>query len=282
VLVLFLHQWLWPAVFLVPFAPGLVAPCVLLGLLLVLGVEVGNHRYFSHRSFTTGRGFQFVLAWWATLAFQRSVLWWACMHRKHHRHSDQLGDPHSPYASAGGSFWHAYINWGVAAPNAETDARVVRDLMAYPELRMLAHLSYLPNLVYAGAAFAVGHLGWLGSSGAQTVVWLYVLPVFLCQQIISTQATVAHGVPRLPGSYQPYQAGDNSLNHLVLGLVSCGGGFHNNHHRFPGSARLGLRWYELDLAYVAIRTLQRIGLVQKVSIPPKALRECTNWHGGKV
>lgn len=272
VTVLFLHQCLWLSVFLVPWQPALLAPALLLGWLLILGVEMGNHRYFSHRSFTTGRVFQFVLAWWATLAFQRSVLWWACMHRQHHRFSDQPGDPHSPYAAAGGGFLYAHLNWGVAERNASADPHYIRDLLAYPELRWLERFGYVPNLVYAGGAYLLGHMGWVGMSGAQAVVWLYVVPLFICQHVISSQATLAHGAPRLPGSYRSFSTGDRSLNHVLLGLISCGGGYHNNHHRFPGSARVGMRWYEVDLAYLAIKALQRVGLVHKVSIPNQVRR----------
>jgi len=61
-----------------------------------LGVSIGYHRYFSHRSFRTTRAMQFLLGVWATLGFQRGVLWWAQTHRDHHRHADTGKDLNSP------------------------------------------------------------------------------------------------------------------------------------------------------------------------------------------
>lgn len=282
VLVLFLHQWLWPSVFLVAFDPWLLPWAFALTFFLMLGVEMGHHRYFSHRSFRTGRLFQFLLGVWATAAFQRDVLWWASMHRLHHRHADEVGDPHSPYRRAGGGFWHAYVNWGVDRRFAEPAYEQVHDLLAFRELRWLSRFYGLVNIVYAAAAWGVGAVGWLGSSGGQTLVWLYVVPLFLTQQATSMLATLAHGVPRLPGSYRPFDAGDRSLNHLLLGLLTHGGGYHNNHHRFPGSARLGLRRYEIDTTYLVLRLLQVLGIVTRIHVPPQAARHAAGLESSNV
>ncbi len=272
VTVLFLHQWLWVGVFFVPFSSPLLLATFALAFLLVMGVEMGHHRYFSHRSFRCGRVFQFVLGVWATAAFQRDILWWASMHRLHHRYSDAKGDPHTPYSDQAGGFWHAYINWGVDRRFAEPNYAGIRDLLAFPELRWLGRWHYVVNLSFAAICYGLGASGLVGESGAQTFVWLYVVPLFITQQMFGLQATVTHGVPRLPGSYQPFDAGDRSLNHVVLGFISTGGGFHNNHHRFPGSARLGLRPFEIDTTYLALRLLQAVGVVHRIHVPPDAVR----------
>ncbi|WP_211473004.1 acyl-CoA desaturase [Collimonas humicola] len=268
---LFVHQWLWLGIFAVPFQLSLLAPCVILGFLLILGVELGHHRYFSHRSFRTGRVFQFVLGVWATAAFQRDVLWWASMHRLHHRFSDTPNDPHSPYAENAGGYWHAHLVWAVVKRNAEVDQRGIPDLLAYPELRWLGNWHYLISIALAAICYSLGASGLAGTSGWQTLIWLYVMPVFICQHVISCQATFAHAAPRLPGAYRSFETDDESVNHLLMGLVSSGGGFHNNHHRFPGSARLGLKPGEFDITYLVIKVLHRLGIVHKVTIPRAVL-----------
>lgn len=278
VFILFAHQWFWIGAFFVDARASLVLPGIALGFLLVLGVELGHHRYFAHRAFTTNRLFQFILGVWATAAFQRDIFWWSSMHRQHHRYSDTPDDPHSPYAKKGWGFIYAYLYWGIAKKNAETSTKYIPDLMRFPELRFLAYWHYLVNLSLAAAAFSVGHFWLKDSSGWQTLVWLYVMPHFICQHIISAEATFAHGVPRLPASYQPFDTRDKSLNNVLLGLVSCGGGFHNNHHKFPGSARIGLRWYEIDITYLVIKALHAIGLIQQVRIP-KSVREYSGMQG---
>src|SRR6218665_1680320 len=269
--VLNLHQFLWLAVFLVPFQLGLLLAAVVLGLLLVVGVEMGPHRYFSHRSFRVGRGFQCVLALWATASFERGILWWTSMHRQHHRPSDTPLDPHTPLRRAGGSFIHAWMRWAVHPRNAEPDYRLVKDLLAYPELRFIGQFPYLVSAAFAALAWGLGAADWLWRAGVPTWGWLYVMPVPLCQLIISMQATLAHGVPRLPGSYKPLPCDDQSLNHRWLGLISTGGGFHNNHHHFPSSARLGLRPGEWDISYGAILLFKRLGLVHSITVPQRAL-----------
>ena len=68
----------------------------LLYVVRMFAVTGGYHRYFSHRSFKTSRWFQFVLAWLAQSTTQKNVLWWAAIHRHHHKHSDTEDDVHSP------------------------------------------------------------------------------------------------------------------------------------------------------------------------------------------
>ena len=272
VTVLVLHQWLWPCVLFVPFSANLLVAALCLAFLLVMGVEMGHHRYFAHRSFKCSRVFQFILGVWATAAFQRDVLWWASMHRVHHRYSDKPGDPHTPYKELGGGFWHAYINWGIDHRYADPNYRMIKDLLQYPELRWLGRWHYLVNIIYASLCFTLGALNWVGESGLHTLVWLYILPHIMAQNIISSQGAFAHGVPRLPGSYRPFDIGDKSLNHILLGVFTTGGGFHNNHHRFPNSARLGLLPKEIDLTYIALRGFEMLGLVRDIHIPSAAIR----------
>jgi stearoyl-CoA desaturase (delta-9 desaturase) len=52
-----------------------------------------------------------------------------------------------------------------------------------------------------------------------------------------------------------------------VALITFGEGWHNNHHAYPTSARHGLMWYELDMAWLQIRLLKKIGLVWDVKVP---------------
>jgi stearoyl-CoA desaturase (delta-9 desaturase) len=280
VLVLFLHQWLWLGAFFVPFEGSLLPGTFAIAFLLMLGVEIGHHRYFSHRTFRTGRTFQFMLGVLATAAFQRDVIWWASMHRQHHCYSDQEGDPHSPYPRTGGGYLHAHINWAVHPNYADPFYFRVRDLTAIPEIRWLGQWHYLINLSYAFIVWFIGEYATTSYTGFQLLIWWYVMPIYLTQQILSALTTYAHGRPRLPGSYRSYEdVKDKSVNHWLLGIISTGGGFHNNHHRFPTSARMGLRWFEIDISYLIIRMLERIGIVYNVRIPSELAKTLeTNQH----
>jgi stearoyl-CoA desaturase (delta-9 desaturase) len=71
---------------------------------------------------------------------------------------------------------------------------------------------------------------------------------------------------------QRFATGDGSRNNLVLGVLALGDGWHNNHHRAPGSARHGFAWYEVDQSYLAIRLLRWVGLAWDVREPPRVVR----------
>ena len=96
---------------------------LLLGMyvLTALGITVGFHRLFTHRSFETNRVVQFVLGVLGSMAVQGPLLDWVALHRRHHQHSDAPDDPHSPHHQGRGvlgllrGLWHAHVGWIFAA-----------------------------------------------------------------------------------------------------------------------------------------------------------------------
>jgi stearoyl-CoA desaturase (delta-9 desaturase) len=65
-----------------------------------MGITVGFHRYFTHKSFKPNRAVKIALAIAGSLAIQGPVIRWVADHRKHHKFSDRDGDPHSPWPTA--------------------------------------------------------------------------------------------------------------------------------------------------------------------------------------
>jgi len=228
--------------------------------LRAFGITAGYHRYFSHRSFETSRGFRFVLAVLGSLALQKGVLWWAAMHRRHHRHADRPGDPHSPVQDG---FWFAHMGWFLADDAPVLDAASVPDLARHPELVWLERWFIVPPLLLAMALFAVGGLPWLvaGFFCATTFVWHGTYLV----------NSLGHRIGR-----RRFETRDDSRNSVFLALLAWGEGWHNNHHRYPASARQGFRWWEVDLTYYCLCGLRRLGVVWDVVEPPAELR------GGRV
>ena len=129
--------------------------CVVLYVVRMFGVTAGYHRYFSHRSFKTSRVFQFVLAFIATSSAQKGVLWWAAHHRRHHKHSDQEGDLHSPVRE--GFLW-SHLGWLFAAGSEDTDEARIRDFAKYPELRWLNRYQLVPPTLLALTCIAIAGL----------------------------------------------------------------------------------------------------------------------------
>ena len=220
--------------------------------LRIFAVTAGYHRYFSHRSYKTSRGFGFILAFFAQTSAQRGVLWWAGNHRHHHRFSDTDDDVHSPIRR---SFWYAHVGWFFTARHAETDLAAVPDLAKVPELVWLDRHPYLPAILMGVGVWIVA--GWSG-----LVVGFFWSTVALWHAT-SAINSIAHVVGR-----RRYLTGDESRNNWWLAILTFGEGWHNNHHHFQSAARQGFRWYEIDISYYILRALSAVGLVWDLRAPP--------------
>ncbi len=245
-------------VLVVGWSPVAVLVAVASYAVRMFAITAFYHRFFSHRAFRTSRALQFVFALLGASAVQRGPLWWAAHHRRHHRHSDEERDAHSP---AREGFWWSHVGWLLARENFRTRQEEVRDLVVYPELRFLDRFDALVPLLSIPAFYGLGALlaRWapgLGTSGAQMLVWGFVVSTVVLYHCTFAINSFAHRF----GS-RPHATGDQSRNNWWLALLTFGEGWHNNHHRFPGAARQGLRWWELDLTWYTLRALAALGLV---------------------
>jgi stearoyl-CoA desaturase (delta-9 desaturase) len=249
-------------------SPLALAVCALLFVTRAFGLTAGFHRYFSHRSFSTGRRLQFALAMLGTSAAQMGPLWWAGHHRRHHQFSDTERDPHS--ATRG--LWWAHIGWLLCRRYSEVDRSAVRDWWRYPELRLLDRAHMLVPAVLAASLYCVGvvlegRAPELGTSGAQLVAWgFFVSTVLLYHAVFAINSRCHHSGSRR------FETRDRSRNDGLLGWVVLGDGWHNNHHRFPNSARIGLGPGEPDATYAVLRLLERLGWVWDLRLPPALKR----------
>jgi stearoyl-CoA desaturase (delta-9 desaturase) len=245
---------------------------ILLGgyFLTALGITVGFHRLFTHRSFETYRAVQVILGVLGSMAVQGPLLKWVALHRRHHQHSDRPGDPHSPHlhgAAAWGllrGLWHAHLGW-IFLPDPPDLDRYVKDLRQSALLRVVSAL--FPAWVVLGLVFpaALGGVIMLSWSGVWTgLVWGGLVRVFLVHHITWSINSVCH----LWGS-RPYRSADQSRNNIVFGVLGMGEGFHHTHHVFPTSARHGLRWWQIDVSYWVIRALALARLAWNVKLPTK-------------
>ncbi len=251
---------------------------ILVGMYLAtgFGITIGYHRLFTHRSFKTPRWFAAVLGVLGSMAMEGSVLQWVAVHRKHHQHSDEHEDPHSPHACGGGlwgtikGMWHAHVGWALGDRGGENLASYVHDLRKDPLIVWVSRLFPL----WVGLGLLVPAV--LG--GLMTMSWMGVLLGFLWGGLVRVllvhHATWSiNSVCHLWGS-RPYKSNDESRNNPVFGILALGEGWHNNHHAFPTSARHGLAWWQLDLSYLVILGLSRIGLASKVKLPsPETMQE---------
>ena len=245
-----------------------LATAVALYALRMFGITAFYHRYCSHRAFTASRTMQFLLAVLAASAGQRGPLWWASHHRHHHLHADRPSDPHS--SRRDGILW-SHVGWFLARGNFAARRELVADLARYPELRFLDRFDVLAPLGLAAALYAAGELAaalapGLSVTGLQLVVWGFCISTVALYHATFTINSLAHRF----GSRR-YATADDSRNNLWLALLTFGEGWHNNHHHFPGSARQGFRWHEVDLTYYVLRLLAWFGLVSNLREVPAAV-----------
>ena len=215
------------------------------------------HRYFSHRAFRTSRAVQFAFALIAASAVQRGPLWWASHHRHHHAYSDGPQDAHS--AQRHGFLW-SHAGWFLARENFAPRSALVADLARYPELRFLDRYDALVPLALGVALYAAG--------GVQFLVWGLCVSTVALHQATFCINSLAHRF----GSRR-YATRDGSRNNGWLALLTFGEGWHNNHHRFPGSSRQGLYWWEVDFTYYGLRLLAALGLIWDLKEVPDANRD---------
>ncbi|HEX3125430.1 MAG TPA: acyl-CoA desaturase [Rhodanobacteraceae bacterium] len=228
------------------------------------------HRYFSHKAFKTSRTVQFLFALIGAACVQRGPLWWAAHHRDHHRHADTEQDVHSPLHR--GFFW-SHMGWFLTPRGFRTRWNAIPDLRRYGELRWLDRYDILVPAVLAIGLFLLGR--WIGhaypatgTSGAQMLVWGFFISTVVLFHATVTINSLAHrfGTRR-------FETRDNSRNNWLLAVLTFGEGWHNNHHHFPGAARQGFRWWEVDFTYYVLRAMALCGLVWDLKpIPAQLVR----------
>ena len=211
----------------------------------MLAVTVGYHRYFSHKTFKTGRVFQFILAFLAQSTAQKGALWWAAHHRDHHKYSDTEKDVHSPITR---SFLYSHVGWIFDIRNDPTKFSKIRDFARFRELRFLNRFQLLPAFV----------MGWvvLQFFGASGLIVGFLGSIVLCWHVTFMINSLAH-----VWGTRPYETDDQSRNNVFLALLSCGEGWHNNHHNDMLDARLGTHWWQIDLGWYTIWALSKVGIV---------------------
>lgn len=141
------------------------------------------------------------------------------------------------------------MGWFLPPRSFRTDLKRVPDLARFPELRWLDHYDIAVPVVLAAAMYALGALLWrlapqLHTSGAQMLVWAFFISTVALFHATVTINSLAHRF----GSRR-FDTRDYSRNNLWLSLLTFGEGWHNNHHHFPGTARQGFLWCEIDLTW---------------------------------
>jgi stearoyl-CoA desaturase (delta-9 desaturase) len=225
-----------------------------------VGVTVGFHRLFTHRSFKTTRAVRALLAVLGSTAVEGPVVEWVATHRKHHCFSDRRGDPHSPHVDQAAGWRgalrglaHAHVGWMFRGKDMANPRRYARDLLADRDMCFISRT--FPLWVATGLAVPFGlGLALTGSigGGLTGLLWGGAVRVLLLHHATFSINSLCHFF-----GHRPFATGDESRNLAWLSLITFGEAWHNNHHAFPTSARHGLGRRQLDPSAWLITALER-------------------------
>ena len=231
-----------------------------------LGIGMGYHRLLTHRGYKVPKWVEYFLTTCATLALEGGPIFWVAIHRIHHARSDKEGDPHSPRDGR----WWSHMGWILGGQSRHHDtkalARYVPDLASDPFHRVISRFHYVPMILLAAVLYALG--------GLPFVLW----GIFLRVTVGLHSTWLVNSATHMWGKRR-FSTTDRSRNNWWVALLSFGEGGHNNHHAHPTAARHGLAWYEVDVNWYGIRTLQALGLAKDIKLTklPRFAREPVNW-----
>jgi fatty-acid desaturase len=237
----------------------------------LFGINLCYHRLLTHRGLTCPKWLEHAMVIIAMSCLQETPARWVAIHRRHHEFADQQPDPHSPLAN----FFWSHIGW-ILVNQPELSRlgiyqRYAKDILRdrfYVALERKNCLVWI-NLGQMPLFFAVGFaVAWLAGDAAAAHAGLSIMMfgVFVRTVLVWHITWAVNSVTHLWG-YRNYETDEASRNNLVVGLISNGEGWHNNHHADPRSARHGHRWFEIDNTWLTIRLLAWFGLATHVVTP---------------
>lgn len=246
--------------------------CVTMALLTNVGIVVGYHRHFTHRSFQAKTPVRVILAILGSMAAQGTVNFWVALHRFHHETSDTPEDPHSPYFDGDQplqgwrGFWHSYVGWTTKHPVPNPN-HYATDMLRDKAISWVNKWYLL--WVFLGLAIPTVLGGLLRGSleGAfYGFLWGGAVRMSITHNLVWSITSVAH----ILGN-QSMNSGDRSTNNFWLAIPTLGDSWHNNHHAFPHAAIVGWEWWQIDPAGWLIRVLEKLGLVWEVKVPTPSM-----------
>lgn len=192
-----------------------------ISLLLIskVGGSIGQHRYFSHRSFTMPQWKENIVAVLSTLSTTGTTLQYATIHRYHHGNSDNGKDVHSPHEIG---YWRCFWHWYTRDTSRLAPLSTIKDLLRKPFVIFLHEYYFAVIAVYVVLLALIDPL---------LILFAYLLPVGFSWWNSAVLSLPLH--LRSQG-YRNFDLNDETVNSRLWNWLTLGEGMHNNHHARPG------------------------------------------------
>ena len=239
-----------------------------LWLLTAGGITVGYHRYFTHGSFKANRTVKIILAVFGSLAIEGSLDQWVADHRKHHKFSEEIGDPHSPWRfgtskkAIGKGLLYAHVGWLFDDDNTGID-KYAPDIAADKDLNWISkHFSVFVIASLLLPAVLGGLITWSWMGAVTAFFWAGLVRVAFVHHVTWSINSICHVFGN-----RPFTSRDLSSNVAWLAIPSLGESWHNLHHVDPTAARHGVMKGQIDVSASFIRGMEKTGLATEVRWP---------------
>ena len=216
-----------------------------------MGITVGYHRLFSHKSFKTNYLFEWLFMIAGSMALQNTILNWCSDHRLHHKKLDTKYDPYSIKKG----FFHAHIGW-IIEEKPEV-IKGVNDLKNNPIITF-QYKYYWPIAI--GLSFIVPFfIGYYYDRPFGSLLWGGFLRITLVHHFTFFINSLCHYIGK-----RPFEADISARDSWWVAYLTFGEGFHNFHHKFQWDYRNGIRWYDFDPSKWMIKFLSFLNLTKSI------------------
>ncbi len=221
-----------------------------------IGICLTYHRLLTHRSFALRPAWlEYLLTIVGTCASEGGPIGWVADHRRHHAYSDEEDDTHTPNE---GFLW-AHMGWWMkvgqdSEHTVEYYQKWAPDLYRDPVHGWLERYHIVFPLLLMAGLYALGGMSWLVWGGLLRSVFV------LHSTWLVNSASHVWG-------YRSHPTRDRSTNLWWVAFLTYGEGWHNNHHAYQTSARHGLRWWEIDMTYIAIWMMKVCRIAYNIRLP---------------
>lgn len=227
-------------------------------LLGSIGICLGYHRLLTHRSLQVPKALEYVIALIGAAALQGGPIFWVAGHRRHHIYTEDLDK--DPYSAKRG-FWWSHMGWLLYKRpeffDYESNRQFAPDLARDGFYRWLDRYFLLLQIPLAIGLYLLG--GWS----------FVIYGVFVRTVLLWHSTWLINSASHITG-YRTHDSDDNSRNLWWAAILTYGEGWHNNHHAYPNVAKAGWQWWEIDMTWWVILVLQRMGIAQRIVLPPAA------------